>query len=100
MPRRRILRRCAVCGRVDEKTSFLRVVRKKDGGIVFDIYFKEFGRSVYICKREECIKKLFKRKKLERALRISFIDKEFKENLKKQMLTYIKEVKDEKTQSV
>jgi len=100
MSRRRILRRCVVCRRVGDREEFFRIVRKKDGEIVFDPDFREFGRSAYLCKRKECVEKVFRRKKLEKSLRVDFIDKDVKERLKKQMLTYIKEVKDEKTKSI
>ncbi len=99
MPRR-ILRRCVVCRRVDDRQEFLRIVRKKDGEIVFDPDFREFGRSAYMCKRRECIEKAFRKRKLEKSLRVDSIDREIKERLKKQMLIYIKEVKNEKTKSI
>ena len=100
MSRRKILRRCVVCRRVGDREEFFRIVRKKDGELVFDPDFREFGRSAYICKRRECIEKVFRKRKLEKSLRVDSINKEIKEKLKKQMLTYIKEVKDEKTKSI
>lgn len=99
MPRR-ILRRCIACRKIGEKHEFLRVVRKKSGEVVFDSEFKEFGRSAYLCKKKECIEKGFKRKRLEKALRINSISKEVKERLKEEILTYIKEVNNEKVKSI
>ncbi|MDI6861663.1 MAG: YlxR family protein [Caldisericia bacterium] len=94
-----ILRRCISCKKQRDKKEFLRIVKTKNMEIFFDPYFKLFGRSAYICKDEKCIKNAFSKKRLEKALRISQIDPELKIRIKKELLEYIKEVKNEKVQS-
>ncbi|MBC7194457.1 MAG: YlxR family protein [Caldisericia bacterium] len=97
---REVLRRCISCKKIDRKEEFLRIVRTKEGETLIDLNFKVFGRSAYICKKESCIKSAFSKKRLEKALRISFIDPELKKRMKEELLEYIKEVKNEKVQSI
>lgn len=95
-----ILRRCIVCKKQKDKREFLRIVRTKDVKILFDPFFKYFGRSTYFCKNEKCISSVFSKRRLEKALRVSQIDPEIKKRIKEEVLEYIKEVKNEKVQSV
>ena len=97
---REVLRRCVSCKKIDKKENFLRIVRTKDMNIFIDLNFKIFGRSVYICKNESCIKSAFSKKRLEKALRVYYIEPNLKAKMKEELLEYIKEVKNEKVQSV
>jgi len=45
---KKVLRRCVYCKKVGSKDEFLRIVRLKNGNILFDNEYKYFGRSVYI----------------------------------------------------
>ena len=97
---REILRRCISCKKQEDKKEFLRIVRTKNMEIFFDPNFKFFGRSAYICKDKKCINYAFSKKRLEKALRVSQIDPELKKRIKEEVLEYIKEVKNEKVQSI
>lgn len=91
-----VSRRCVSCKKIDNKKNFLRIVKTKDNFIFIDNDYKIFGRSAYICKNVDCIKKAFLKKRLEKALRIKNISKNLKEELKKNLLKYIEEVINEK----
>ena len=43
-----------------------RIGRSKDGIIEVDLSGKKSGRGAYICKKEECLEKIMKSKRLER----------------------------------
>ncbi|MCX8095087.1 MAG: YlxR family protein [Caldisericia bacterium] len=95
-----ILRRCISCKKQRVKKEFLRVVRTKDLNILIDNEYKIFGRSAYICKDKNCINKAFTKKRLEKVLRVDQIDSKLKIRMKEELFEYIKEVKNEKIQSV
>ena len=57
---------CCVCRTRKDKKSFIKVV-KKDGKFFIDYLNKQNGRSAYICKNLECIKKCIKTKALNRS---------------------------------
>lgn len=97
---REILRRCIACKKIGKKEDFLRIVRTKEGNIFIDLDNKIFGRSAYICRDKNCIKIAFSKKRLEKALRVDKIDQLYKTKMKENLLEYIKEVKNEKIQSV
>ena len=59
-------RMCCVCRIRKDKNSFIKVV-KKDGKFFVDYSNKQNGRSAYICKTAECIKKCIKTKALNRS---------------------------------
>lgn len=54
------------CNEQKEKQELLRIVKSKDGMIEVDLTGKKNGRGAYICKKEECLNKIIKTKKLER----------------------------------
>lgn len=60
-------RTCIVCNEQKEKKELLRIVKSKDGIVEVDLTGKKNGRGAYICKKEECLEKLIKTKKLERV---------------------------------
>ena len=55
------------CNEQKEKQELLRIVRSKEGIIEVDLTGKKSGRGAYICKKEECLEKLIKSKRLERV---------------------------------
>ncbi len=62
-------RTCIVCNKQTEKKDLLRIVKSKEGIIEADLTGKKNGRGAYICKNEECLNKLIKTKKLEKAFK-------------------------------
>lgn len=59
-------RTCIACNEQKDKNELLRIVKSKEGIIEPDTTGKKNGRGAYICKKEECLDKIIKSKKLER----------------------------------
>ena len=74
-------RRCIACNAQKDKNELLRIVKSKDGFIEIDLTGKKNGRGAYICKSEECLKKIIKTKKLERTFEKE-IDNDFYESIR------------------
>ncbi|MBP0979749.1 MAG: YlxR family protein [Oscillospiraceae bacterium] len=51
------IRMCCVCRKHKQKNELNKFVIK-DNDIIFDKFYKEFGRGAYICKDVCCLKKL------------------------------------------
>ncbi|MBQ3053872.1 MAG: DUF448 domain-containing protein [Clostridia bacterium] len=62
-------RRCVGCMVSKDKPQVLRVVKNKEGEILFDIKGKLEGRGAYVCKSTECLEKAIKTNALKRALK-------------------------------
>ena len=75
-------RRCVACNEQKEKKELLRIVRTPEGNVEVDLTGKKNGRGAYICKNEECLKKVIKSKRLEKNLDIS-IDSDFYEEIRR-----------------
>jgi hypothetical protein len=60
-------RRCIACNEQKEKQELLRIVRTPEKNIEIDLTGKKNGRGAYICKKEECLNKIIKSKRLERT---------------------------------
>lgn len=67
MQKKQPARRCIACNEQKDKKELLRIVRTPDGNIEIDLTGKKNGRGAYICKSEDCLKKVIKSKKLERS---------------------------------
>lgn len=67
MQKKQPARRCIACNEQKDKKELLRIVRTPEGNIEIDVTGKKNGRGAYICKSEECLKKVIKSKKLERS---------------------------------
>lgn len=67
MQKKQPARRCIACNEQKDKKELLRIVRTPEGNIEIDLTGKKNGRGAYICKSEECLKKVIKSKKLERS---------------------------------
>ena len=78
------LRKCIGCGEMKDKRELLRVLKTSENEIVLDTTGKKNGRGAYLCKNEECLKKLRKTKGLERSLKIA-IPQEVYDKLEKEM---------------
>ena len=74
-------RRCIACNEQKEKNELLRIVRTPEKNIEIDLTGKKNGRGAYICRNEECLKKLVKSKRLENIFEIE-INPEFYEDLR------------------
>ena len=75
------LRSCMGCNVQKEKGELIRIVKSKDGKLEIDLSGKKNGRGAYICKKEECLNKVKKTKRLERVLDIK-IEDEFYESIR------------------
>ncbi len=62
-------RTCIACRQMQDKQQLNRVVRTPEGEIVLDDTGRRNGRGAYLCKKPECLKKAFKSRALERALK-------------------------------
>ena len=67
-------RTCIACGQESPKRALLRVVRTRDGRVVYDPTGKADGRGAYVCCDAECIKTAKKRKAFAKALNVSTDD--------------------------
>ena len=74
-------RRCIACNEQKEKNELLRIVRTPEQNIEVDLTGKKNGRGAYICKNEECLKRLVKSKRLENIFEVK-ITPEFYEELR------------------
>ena len=81
MQKKKPLRTCMGCNSPKEKNELLRIVKSKDGEISVDLTGKKSGRGAYICKDEECLKKLQKSKRLDKVLEI-VVPEEIYENIR------------------
>lgn len=63
-----VQRMCMGCNTKKDKRELIRIVASKDGNISIDKTGKLSGRGAYICDNIECLEKVIKTKRLERAL--------------------------------
>ena len=70
------------CNDKKPKKELIRIVKNKDGIITIDETGKQEGRGAYICNNIDCLEKVVKSKRLERALEKE-ISQDVYENLKK-----------------
>ena len=61
-------RKCVACNESKPKKELIRVVKSKDGIMDVDLTGKKNGRGAYICSSIDCLNKVKKNKKLDRAL--------------------------------
>ena len=72
------LRMCIACRAMKDKRDLLRIVKEKTGEISVDNTGKKNGRGAYICKDEECLKKLEKQKLLNKTFKTNVDDEVYK----------------------
>ena len=65
------VRRCVGCGEHLPKNTLVRVLRTPEGEIILDLSGKKSGRGAYICKKESCLKKARKSRRIEASLECS-----------------------------
>ena len=63
-----VQRMCMGCNTKKDKRELIRIVASKDGNISIDKTGKLSGRGAYTCDNVECLEKVIKTKRLERAL--------------------------------
>lgn len=64
------IRKCIACGRTSSKSDLVRFVRQAEGHVRVDPTGKMAGRGAYVCATQECLEAAWKRKALDRALRV------------------------------
>lgn len=62
------LRTCMGCNEKKPKNELIRIVKNKEGLIFIDKTGKAEGRGAYICDSINCLEKVIKSKRLEKAL--------------------------------
>ncbi len=81
-----ICRKCTGCGLVVERDKLIKIVRNRDGKYSLDTDGNGKGRGAYICLKEECIEKAYKKNGLERSFRAGI-----GEDIKNQLFMEIRE---------
>lgn len=69
--RKKPQRQCIACRKSKDKQDLIRVVKTKEGEITLDRTGRKNGRGAYLCNSEECLKKAFQSKALDRSFRMS-----------------------------
>ena len=80
-----IKRKCQGCFEIKNRNEMIKITKLQNGLLKINPNSKELGRSIYVCKCEECIKILIKKKKLKTALKYSNMEEisRIEEELKK-----------------
>ena len=63
-------RKCQACNIKQDRSLMIKITKTKDG-LKINPNSKELGRSIYVCKNIECIKKLIKKKRIKTGLKYS-----------------------------
>lgn len=79
------LRMCVACRTMQDKKTLMRIVKDKEGNISIDESGKKNGRGAYVCKNQECLKKLAKTKGLNKAFKC-LVDDEVYKRLEEEIL--------------
>ena len=67
-----VLRKCVACGELKPREDMLKITKEfTAGNIVINPNSKIFGRSAYLCYNQKCIEQALKKKRINRALKIS-----------------------------
>lgn len=80
-----IKRKCQGCLEIKDRTTLIKITKLQNGLLKINPTPKELGRSLYVCKNENCIKNLIKKKKIKNILKYSNLDEitKIEEELKK-----------------
>lgn len=82
---RKFLRQCVSCREYKQKNELIKITKSTDGTIKINNDNSSVGRSVYICKKEECVQNALKKKKLEHSLKSNL-----PESIKEELSTVLK----------
>ena len=66
-----IKRKCAACKVIKNREELIKITKLQNGLLKINPNSKELGRSVYICKNPDCIKKFIKKKMIKVGLKYS-----------------------------
>ena len=67
-----MLRKCVGCGEIKTSEELIKITKEHSSNEVFvNPNSKIFGRSAYLCYNQDCIEQALKKKKINRALKIS-----------------------------
>ena len=69
-----IERMCQACRQTKNRDELIKITKLSSGFLKLNPSLKELGRSVYVCKNNECIKNFIKKKKIKTALKYSNMD--------------------------
>lgn len=84
-----IERKCIACNIKKDRNELIKITKDfKSSEILINPDKFHFGRSIYICKSENCINTVFKKDKISRNLKKNLNDKE-KENIKTVLNTMV-----------
>lgn len=64
-----IIRKCASCRKNVNRDELIKITKLSDATLKINPSSNELGRSVYVCQKEECIKKFIKKKILKTSLK-------------------------------
>ncbi len=79
------MRTCTGCRQTKNKKELIRVVHDKENHVFVDFTGKKNGRGAYICPDEKCLEMAIKNKGLERTLKISHIEEDVYQQLRKEL---------------
>ena len=66
------LRKCVGCGELISRDSMIKITKEYlTGRVIVNPDSKTFGRSVYLCYNQNCVEQALKKKKINKALKIS-----------------------------
>ena len=71
-------RMCISCRKMKAKGELIKIV-KTESGAEIDRDQNKFGRGAYVCKNEECIKSITKRRSLSKHFKMQIDDKIYEE---------------------
>lgn len=67
-----IKRKCAGCGQLKNRDDMIKITcQSSDGQVILNPNSKIFGRSVYLCYNNLCIKGALKKNRLDKLLKTS-----------------------------
>ena len=72
-------RTCMGCNSKKDKKELIRIVKNKENEIIVDKTGKLEGRGAYICNNVECLEKIMKSKRLEKALETKITNNVFED---------------------
>lgn len=70
MPRRLPQRTCLGCQNVRPKRDMIRIIRTRQGSVEIDPSGKKPGRGAYVCPSMDCLDKVRRGRRLEKALEV------------------------------
>lgn len=79
------MRTCTGCRQEKNKKELIRVVRDKEGNVCVDATGRKNGRGAYICPNVKCLEMAMKNKGLERTLKISRMEDDVYQQLRKEL---------------